>query len=89
MIQTIASSGNESEEKDIPGHSQVSVPASIKDKGRLLVVPEMSMPRVGTEDKMPRENRHVGEPDTDGVDVALTHVGTELPAADVKAASMH
>ena len=67
----------------------MSVPASIKDKGRLLVVPEMSMPRVGTEDKMPRENRHVGEPDADGVNVALTHVGTELPSADVKAASKH
>lgn len=84
-FQTIAESeGNETE---LSGYSQVSVPAFIKEKGRLLVVPEMSMPRVGTEDKMPRENRHVGEPDLDGVDVALTPEGTGLPPADVKAAS--
>lgn len=88
-FETITSSVHSEEHKDIPGHSQVSVPASIKDKGRLLVVPEMSMPRVGTEDKMPRENRHVGEPDLDGVHVALTHAGTDLPVADVKASSMH
>ena len=79
--------GNELGPVELTGHSQVSVPAFIKDKGRLLVVPEMSMPRVGTEDKMPRENRHVGEPDMDGVDVALTPEGTGLPPADVKAAS--
>jgi hypothetical protein len=85
----VDSSGKEMPQKDVPGHSQVSVPASIKDKGRLLVVPEMSMPRVGTEDKMPRENRHVGEPDLDGVNVALTPEGTGLPAADVKAASAY
>ena len=85
----VDSEGKEIGHKDVAGHSQVSVPASIKDKGRLLVVPEMSMPRVGTEEKMPRENRHVGEPDVDGVNVALTHVGTELPSADVKAASKH
>lgn len=87
-FQTIAGpadpAGNETE---LSGYSQVSVPAFIKEKGRLLVVPEMSIPRVGTEDKMPRENRHVGEPDLDGVDVALTPEGTGLPAADVKAAS--
>jgi len=92
-FQTIAhpvdSEGKEMPHKDIPGHSQVSVPASIKDKGRLLVIPEMSMPRVGTEDKMPRENRHVGEPDMDGVNVALTPEGTGLPPADVRAASTH
>uniref|UniRef100_A0A6C0BKP9 Uncharacterized protein n=1 Tax=viral metagenome TaxID=1070528 RepID=A0A6C0BKP9_9ZZZZ len=84
-FQTIAES--EGKETELSGYSQVSVPAFIKEKGRLLVVPEMSMPRVGTEDKMPRENRHVGEPDMDGVDVALTPEGTGLPPADVKAVS--
>lgn len=85
-FETIESSA-EVESNDLAGLSQVSVPAFIKDKGRLLVVPEMSMPRVGSEERLPREDRYTGEFDKDGVNVALTVEGTELPDADIKAAS--
>jgi hypothetical protein len=86
-FETIESS-TEVESNDLAGLSQVSVPAYVKDKGRLLVVPEMSMPRVGSEERLPREDRYTGEIDKEGVDVALTVEGTELPDADVKAASI-
>ncbi len=77
-FQNIDASGDiiEKAEVNAPGFS---VPAFVKEKGRLLVVPEMSVPRVASEDTMPKANPMMEKPDDEGVETALTADGAKLP----------
>lgn len=65
-----------------------SIPAYVKEKGRLLLVPEHSVERQETLDKNPREQRVLqnGE-DAEGVNTALTPDATQLQEAETSAAS--
>ena len=81
-FQTMDASGGE-----VPdGMSGVSVPAYVREKGRLLVVPETSMARLESVDSNPRPSPALimGE-DGMSVNTALTPDATHLPDADQKA----
>lgn len=68
------------------GMSGVSIPAYVRDKGRLLVVPETSMARMESVDTNPRPSPALitGE-DEMSVDTALVPDATKLPDADQQA----
>ena len=68
------------------GLSGVSIPAYVREKGRLLVVPETSMARLESVDKNPRPSPALitGE-DGMSVDTALTPDATQLPDAEQRA----
>ena len=77
-FQNIDASGDiiEKAEVNAPGFS---VPAFVKEKGRLLVVPEMSVPRTASPDMMPKPNPMMERPDDEGVETALTPDAARLP----------
>jgi hypothetical protein len=66
-----------------------SIPAYVKEKGRMLLVPEHSVERMETKDANPREQRVLqnGE-DAEGVNTALTPDATQLPQPETAAASV-
>jgi hypothetical protein len=68
------------------GLSGVSIPAYVREKGRLLVVPETSMARLESVDTNPRPSPALitGE-DGMSVNTALTSDATQLPDADQQA----
>jgi hypothetical protein len=68
------------------GLSGVTVPAYVREKGRLLVVPETSMARLESVDTNPRPSPALitGE-DGMSVNAALTPDATQLPDADQQA----
>jgi len=67
------------------GHPMVSVPAFVKEKGRLLVVPETSMPSSETVDRNPIQNPYVPKPDDESVHTALTDgFATETNSSNVQ-----
>ena len=81
-FQTMDVSGGE-----VPGGMPgVSVPAYVREKGRLLVVPETSMARLESVDSNPRPSPALitGE-DGMSVNTALTPDATQLPEADQQA----
>ncbi len=78
-FQNIDASGGDIIEKAEVNAPGFSVPAFVKEKGRLLVVPEMSVPRVASEDTMPKANPMMEKPDYEGVETALTADGAKLP----------
>lgn len=77
-FQTIGASGEVIEKAEInaPGFS---VPAFVKEKGRLLVVPEMSVPRVASPDTMPKANPVMEKPDNEGLETALVSDAASMP----------
>ena len=81
-FQTLDVSGGEAP----GGMSGVSVPAYVREKGRLLVVPETSMARLESLDTNPRPSPALitGE-DGMSVNTALAPSATQLPSADQKA----
>jgi hypothetical protein len=81
-FQTVDASGGE-----VPGGMPgVSIPAYVREKGRLLVVPETSMARLESVDSNPRPSPALitGE-DGMSVNTALTPDATQLPDADQQA----
>jgi hypothetical protein len=74
-----------------PAESAVSVPAFVKDKGRMLVVPESSVANIGSVDRNPQANPALitGE-DESSVNTALVPEATKLGNANqpASAASM-
>ena len=66
-----------------------SIPAFVKEKGRLLLVPEFSVERLENRESNPREQQVLqnGE-DSEGVNTALTADATTLPEAATTAASV-
>jgi len=68
------------------GLSGVSVPAYVRERGRLIVVPETSMARLESVDTNPRPSPALitGEDDM-SVNTALTSDATQLPDADQQA----
>lgn len=66
-----------------------SIPAFVKEKGRMLLVPEFSVERLENKEMNPREQRVLqnGE-DTEGVDTALVSDATTLREPETKAASI-
>ena len=81
-FQAIDASGGEAP----TGMSGVSIPAYVREKGRLLVVPETSMARLESVDSNPRPSPALitGE-DGMSVNTALTPDATQLPDADQQA----
>ena len=81
-FQAIDASGGEAP-TGMPG---VSIPAYVREKGRLLVVPETSMARLESVDSNPRPSPALitGE-DGMSVNTALTPDATQLPDADQQA----
>ena len=81
-FQAIDASGGEAP----TGMSGVSIPAYVREKGRLLVIPETSMARLESVDSNPRPSPALitGE-DGMSVNTALTPDATQLPDADQKA----
>lgn len=79
-FQTVDASGGEI------GMSGVSIPAYVREKGRMLVVPETSMARLESVDSNPRPSPALitGE-DGMSVNTALTPDATQLPEADQQA----
>jgi hypothetical protein len=75
---------------DVSGSTPVpdSVPAFVKEQGRLLLVPEFSVERLENRESKLREERVLqnGE-DTEGVNTALVSDAATLPDASTKAAS--
>lgn len=75
---------------DVSGSSPVpdSIPAFVKEQGRLLLVPEFSVERLENRESNPREQRVLqnGE-DAEGVNTALTADATALTPAETSAAS--
>lgn len=71
-----------------PAESAVSVPAFVKDKGRMLVVPESSIANVGSVDRNPQANPALitGE-DSSSVDTALVSEATKLGNANQPASA--
>jgi hypothetical protein len=65
-----------------------SIPAFVREKGRLLLVPEHSVERLENKEVNPREQRVLqnGE-DTEGVNTALVPDATQLPEPATAAAS--
>jgi hypothetical protein len=66
-----------------------SIPAFVKEKGRMLLVPEFSVERLEMQDSNPRVQRVLqnGE-DVEGVNTALTPDATQLQGAETAAASV-
>lgn len=66
-----------------------SIPAFVKEQGRLLLVPEFSVERLENRESNPREQRVLqnGE-DAEGVNTALAHDATTLPVPATSAASV-
>jgi hypothetical protein len=64
------------------GAPSVSVPAFVREQGRLLVVPEFSMPPPGSVERNPKMNPYVPQHDSEGVATALASDATQLPPAD-------
>lgn len=65
------------------GFPGVSVPAFVREKGRLLVVPETSVPRSRSDDVPPKPQTMVEGRDAEGETTALTSDATKLPEAPV------
>lgn len=76
-FQTIDASGAAVQE----GFPGVSVPAFVREKGRLLVVPEVSVPRVRSDDIPPKPQTMVEGADKEGEKTALVSDATKLPEA--------
>lgn len=81
-FQTMDASGAEVQEK-MEGYPGVSVPAFVREKGRLLVVPETSVPRVRSDDVPPKPQSMVEGRDAEGETTALVSDATKLPEAPV------
>ena len=66
-----------------------SIPAFVKEKGRMLLVPEFSVERLEMQDSNPRPQRvlHNGE-DVEGVNTALTPDATQLKGPETAVASV-
>jgi hypothetical protein len=81
-FQSLDASGGEAPS----GLPPVSIPAYVREKGRLLVVPESSKPPQVSVDKNPRPSPALitGE-DGDSVHTALSPSATQLPVADQQA----
>lgn len=77
-FQNIDASGDIIEKAEInaPGFS---VPAFVKEKGRLLVVPETSVPRISSPDTMPKANPVMEKPDDEGMETALVSDAAMMP----------
>ncbi len=80
-FQNIDASGEviEKAEFNAPGFS---VPAFVREKGRLLVVPEMSVPRISSPDTMPKPNPMMEKPDDEGVATALVSDAASIPVPE-------
>jgi hypothetical protein len=78
-FQNIDASGAEVQE----GFPGVSVPAFVREKGRLLVVPESSVPRSRSDDIPPKPQTMVEGRDGEGETTALVSDATKLPEAPV------
>jgi hypothetical protein len=79
-------SGGQIEDQGMP---TVSVPAYVKQQGRLLVVPEHSMPRMtASMDSNPIPNPVMQKEDPHSVGTALATDATMLPEPDVVAGNM-
>lgn len=70
------------EEMGAPG---VSVPAFVRQQGRMLVVPEFTMPPVASIERNPKMNPYVPSYDSEGMESALATDATQLPPADESA----
>lgn len=83
-FQSVDASGSEAP----TGLSGVSVPAYVREKGRMIVIPEHSMARLESFDNNPRPSPALilGE-DDDSVTTALKQDATQLSAADQKASA--
>jgi len=83
-FQSVDASGSEAP----TGLSGVSVPAYVREKGRMIVIPEHSMARLESFDNNPRPSPALimGE-DDDSVGTALKQDATQLSAADQKASA--
>lgn len=83
-FQNVDASGSEAP----TGLSGVSVPAYVREKGRMIVIPEHSMARLESFDTNPRPSPALitGE-DDDSVGTALKQDATQLSAADQKASA--
>ena len=68
---------NALEERGAPG---VSIPAFVRQQGRMLVVPEFSVPRNTSVDRAPKANPYVPQHDEEGIESALASDATRLPA---------
>lgn len=77
-FQTMDASGSQMQEK-MEGYPGVSVPAFVREKGRLLVVPESSVPRVRSDDVPPKPQTMVEGADKEGETTALVSDATKLP----------
>lgn len=78
-FQNVDASGADVQE----GFPGVSVPAFVREKGRLLVVPETSVPRVRSDDVPPKPQTMVEGRDPEGETTALVSDATKLPEAPV------
>ena len=78
-FQNVDASGAEVQE----GFPGVSVPAFVREKGRLLVVPETSVPRTRSDDVPPKPQTMVEGRDPEGETTALVSDATKLPEAPV------
>ena len=67
------------EEMGAPG---VSVPAYVRQQGRMLVVPEFSMPPIASIERNPKMNPYVPTYDSEGMESALASDATQLPPAE-------
>lgn len=76
-FQSMDASGAEVKE----GYPGVSVPAFVREKGRLLVVPETSVPRTRSDDVPPKPQTMVEGRDKEGETTALVSDATKLPEA--------
>jgi hypothetical protein len=85
-FQSIDASGDviEKAEVNAPGFS---VPAFVKEKGRMLVVPEMSMPRIASQDTLPKPNPMMEMPDNEGLQTALSPDAASLPIEESQQAA--
>lgn len=83
-FQNVDASGSEAP----TGLSGVSVPAYVREKGRMIVIPEHSMARLESIDTNPRPSPALimGE-DDESVGTALKQDATQLSAADQKASA--
>ncbi len=77
-FQTMDASGSPVQET-MEGYPGVSVPAFVREKGRLLVVPESSVPRARSDDVPPKPQTMVEGADKEGEKTALVSDATKLP----------
>lgn len=77
-FQTMDASGSQVQET-MEGYPGVSVPAFVREKGRLLVVPESSVPRARSDDMPPKPQTMVENADKEGEKTALVSDATKLP----------